>query len=139
LLGVGGSKALKVAIIPIIIAYITSAHPAVLNISIDSITVIDIPNKIFLVKGTVEMKRHSNIWTDPESMYWFNQWWQSTEGKQKFHEDSHGLLELLSIEWRIVEERPSSNSDVLGFTAIVNVMPRVGLGKTPFAPIPQWR
>ncbi len=139
MVGVKGSKALKLAIIPIIIAYITTAHPAVLDMSIDSITVMDIPKKIFLVKGTVEIQRYSNIWTDPENMIWFNQWWQSNEGKQKFYENSRGLLELLSIEWRIVEERPSKNSDVLGFTAIIKVMPRVGLGKTPFPPITRWR
>lgn len=134
---VGVDAIAKLVIIPLVIAYIVSVYPAVLNIQF---TAVPVGPRTFLVTGTVEMQRYSDIWTDPDNFDWFEQWWASEDGRQKFNEDSMGLLKLHSILWKIVEEK--ENSDVLEFTAVIEVCPSATKNWKPIwkplVPIPHY-
>ena len=66
-------------------------------------------------------------WIGPENLYWFNLWWQS-EGCDRVVSESHGIIQIHSITWTLIEEK--ENSDVLEFTAVITVFPSVS---------PPWR
>jgi hypothetical protein len=107
----------KNAVIAVIIAAIMAQYPIVLSVSISGIT--PLGGRTLEVRGTVELQRGSEGWIGPDNFYWFNEWWQSEEAADRVFSDSRGMITLHSISWTLVEQK--SDSDVLGFTAVVTV------------------
>jgi hypothetical protein len=96
---------------------IMAQYPIVLSVSISGIT--PLGGRTLEVRGTVELQRGSEGWIGPDNFYWFNEWWQSEEAADRVFSDSRGMITLHSISWTLVEQK--SDSDVLGFTAVVTV------------------
>ncbi len=116
--GVAG-HGIKNAVLVLVIAVIMARYPYVLSLNITGMA--PLGGRTLLVKGTVELQRGSEGWIGPENFYWFNQWWQSQEAANLIFSESHGLIQLHSIIWTLIEEK--QNSDVLEFTAVITVFP----------------
>lgn len=110
---------IKNAVLVFVIATIMARYPYVLSFNIMQIT--PMGGRTIEVKGLVEFQRGSEGWTGPENFYWFNLWWQSAEAANKVLSESHGLIQLHSLTWALIEEK--ENSDVLEFTAVITVFP----------------
>jgi hypothetical protein len=109
----------KNAVLAFVIAVIMAQYPNVLSVNITGIA--PLGGRTLEVRGTVELRRGSEEWIGPENFYWFNQWWQSQEAADRVFSDSHGIIQLHSITWTLLEQKASS--DVLGFTAVMTVNP----------------
>ena len=71
----------------------------------------------YRVTGTVRLRRTDNYleWMGPSHLSSFESWWQSADGEDFVDDYTHGLLELVSIDWSITKSY--KKSDILGFTA----------------------
>ena len=110
---------IKNAVLLFVVAIIMAQYPCVLSLNIVRIT--PLGGRRLIVKGIVEFQRGSEGWIGPENFHWFDLWWQSEEATNTVLSESHGLIQLHSITWALIEEK--ENSDVLEFTAVITVFP----------------
>lgn len=110
---------IKNAVLIFVVATLMAQYPYVLSLNIVRIT--PLGGRRLVVKGVVEFQRGSEGWIGPENFYWFDMWWQSEEATNTVLSGSHGLIQLHSITWALIEEK--ENSDVSEFTAVISVFP----------------
>lgn len=109
----------KNAVLAFVIVVVMVRFPCVLSFDVTGI--VPLGGRTLLVRGTVELQRGSEGWIGPENFYWFNEWWQSEDAASLVSSESHGLIQLHSITWTLIEEK--GDSDVLEFVAVVTVFP----------------
>ena len=94
---------IKNAVLIFVVATLMAQYPYVLSLNIVRIT--PLGGRRLVVKGVVEFQRGSEGWIGPENFYWFDMWWQSEEATNTVLSGSHGLIQLHSINWALIEEK----------------------------------
>lgn len=113
---------LQMLVIPLVISYILSQCPWIIAMSVTNVSYLR--GRTVYVTGTVEFLRDNENWYGPDSLPYFQEWW-NINGPETVYKESKGLIKLVSIEWIVIEEK--ENSDVLAFGAVIEVQLNLGI------------